>query len=735
MDNKKEPLLPPRSERPLARHSVLATAISATLAATAQANEQDAPQVMRKITVGAEAESYQRENSSSSKYTQPLVETPQTVVIIPQEVISQRNATTLREVLRNTPGITFQAGEGGGGLPGDQNFTMRGFTARNSVFVDGIRDAGSYTRDAFNIDSVEVAKGPTGTIGGRSASSGAINQITKTPYLEDGNSGTLGLGADGYRRATLDINRTLDGDSALRLNVMYHNADVPNRDVVENERFGIAPSYTLGLGAATRLTLSYLYQEEDNIPDYGLPWVAITQNGVTYPTGAYNANPPVDQSNFYGLRGYDFEDLKTQSATAKIEHDFSPTARIENITRWLDSKRDSAATAPRQAGRQLQRREMTNENLTNQTNLVVNFAAGGLEHDLVAGLELAREKTTNRNSAQATNQPGFDLYHPNPNDRPFGPMPPITGDPSRTELDQIGLYVFDTLTLNERWELTAGLRFDEVDVDYEQRSYATGPVIARLSKDENLFSWNVGVVYKPREDASVYLSYSSAQDPTVDAGAVGAGLSDAPTSANNVALDPEESRHYELGTKWNWPDLGLSLTAAVFRTEKTNVRTRLANTDPYVLSGEQRIDGFEIGIAGNITPSWSAFGGYAYLDSKIERSANPDEVDGALLQTPKHSLSLWTTYTLPFELVVGVGAQYVDDVVRSRTVTETGTVDNLVSSYWLVDAMASYPLTQSITLRLNVTNLTDKFYVDRIGGGHYVPGPGRTASLTADIRF
>jgi catecholate siderophore receptor len=313
-------------------------------------------------------------------------------------------------------------------------------------------------------------------------------------------------------------------------------------------------------------------------------------------------------------------------------------------------------------------------------------------------------------------------------------MPAITGNPSETELQTIGLYAFDTIELSERWEVTGGLRWDDVDVDYEQRDLTNG-VLTRLDKSDGLLSWQLGAVFKPRDDASVYLAYSSSQDPTVDAGAVGAGLSDSPTSANNVNLDPEKSRHYELGTKWAFPDAELSLTAAVFRTEKTNVRTRINNSEPYVLSGEQRIDGIEVGISGNLTERWSAFGGYAYLDSTIESSANPIEVDAAMLQTPEHSLSLWTTYTLPFDLIVGAGAQYLDEVVRSRSATETGTVENILSSYWLVDAMASYPLTKSVTLRLNVTNLTDEFYVDRIGGGHYVPGPGRSASLTADIRF
>ena len=690
---------------------------------------------MKKVTVGADVEDYTTESSDSSKYTQPLLDTPHTVVVIPQQVIAERNATTLRDVLRNTPGITFQAGEGGGGLPGDQNFSMRGFSARNSVFSDGIRDAGSYTRDAFNLDSVEVAKGPTGSIGGRSSTSGAINQISKAPRFETSHAGTLGLGLDDYKRATADINQAFGDSMALRVNMLYHDAEVSEREVVETKRWGIAPSFAMALGDATTLTLSYLYQEEDNVPDYGLPWVAITQNGVTYPTGAFDATPPVEQSNFYGLRDYDFEDLDTQVATATFEHSFSNALRLENVTRYTDNDRNSAITAPRQTGRQLQRREMSFENLTNQTNLVAHFGTGAVRHDVVTGVEFANEDTASRNSAQATNQPNFDLYNPNPDDRPFGPMPPITGNPSTTDLTDIGVYAFDTIHVSEHWELSGGLRYDDVDIDYEIRDVATG-VVTKLDKSEGLLSWNAGVVYKPRAEGSVYLSYGTAQDPTVDAGAVGAGLSLDPNAANNINLDPEESDHYELGVKWNLYDAALAISAAAFRTEKTNVRTRLANNVPYVLSGEQVVNGIELGVAGNITDHWSAFGGYVYLDAKIDSSANPIEVDGVLLQTPENSLNLWTTYAFPFGLTIGAGAQFLDEVVRARSGTvATGVVENILESYWLVDAMASYTLTDSITLRLNATNLTDEFYVDRIGGGHYVPGAGRAAFLTADIRF
>jgi catecholate siderophore receptor len=710
---------------------LVALAVSVALGAAAAAHAQEARE-LPKISVDEKpADPYKVEQSASRKYTAPLRDIPQTLTVIPRAVFREQGATTLRDVLRNTPGLTFQAGEGGGGLPGDQNFTMRGFSARNSLYFDGVRDTGAYTRDAFNLEQVEVAKGPVAALAGRSASAGAINQITKTPKAESFQDFELALGSEQYKRATADVNQSLGNGKAARLNVLYHDTDVAGRDVVENERWGVAPSFAWGLDTGTRLTLGFLYLEEDNVPDYGLPWGSYTQNGVTYPTGAFNADPPIDQSLFYGLRDYDFEAIESKVGTLQVEHDFSDALTLQNTLRYVDTDRESAITAPRPPNRQLQQRAMGFENFTNHTNLKLTLNSGALSHSVTTGLEISRETTNNRNSAQSTNQPQVtNFFAPNPDDRPLGPLPAITGDPSEATVDTVGLYAFDTITLNPKWQITAGLRWDQVDVDYEQTRFATGAVLTDLSSDESLVSWQAGVVYKPIEIASVYFGYGTAFDPSVDAATTGAALSTTPTSANNINLDPEKSRNFELGTKWDLAEGRLLLTGALFRTEKTNARTRNSNNEPFILTGEQVVDGVELTATGSLTDNWSLFGGYAFLDSEIEKSANPVEESQALLLTPKHSFNAWSTYRLG-PLTLGAGAQFLDNVTRARTATS----ETVLPSYWLFDAMASYQVNDMLTVRVNGTNLADKEYVDRVGGGHYIPGPGRSGWLTAAFTF
>lgn len=719
----------------LGRRSTLAAAVFTALQAAApqlQAADSN-PQQLPKISVKAAEDSVKTDVASSPKYSQPLLDTPQTIQVIPQAVIRDRAATTLRDVLRNSPGITFQAGEGGGGLPGDQNFAMRGSSARNSLFIDGVRDVGSYTRDSFNLEQVEVIKGPTGTMAGRSATTGAINQVTKAPHQGDAQDYSLGYGSDDYKRVSSDINLGLGDSMAFRLNAMYHDAEVSNRDVVENKRWGIAPSFALGLGTATRFTASALYVEEDNVPDYGLPWGSTVQNGVTYPTGAYNATPAVDQSNFYGLKNYDFEDIETKSGTLQLEHDFSDHITGRNVLRYLDSQRSSAITAPRPPNRQLQRRDMETENITNLTDVTLEFSTGAIEHTLVTGLELSRETTEGRNSAQTTNQPQIpDFFNPDPNLLPFGPMPVNSGNPSETEIKSIGLYAVDTIKLTDQWGITAGLRRDDVDVDYELRNFVSGAVTESLSRSDTEITYQGAVTFKPVEAGTLYVAYGTGFDPTVDAGTAGSGLSSSPTTANNVNLPPEESSNLEVGVKWELLDRRLALNSAVFRTEKKNLRTRNLNTDPFILDGEQQIEGLELSASGLITDAWSVFAGASFLDTEYKLSRNALEQGQELPLVPEVSANAWTTYVLPFGLTVGLGVQYIDDMVRARNTT-LGTL--VVDGATLFDLMASYTINDKVSLRLNVLNLGDKEYVDRFGGGHYVPGAGRSAQLTAFLSF
>jgi catecholate siderophore receptor len=647
---------------------------------------------------------------SSPKLTRPILETPRTISVISEETILSQGATTLRDVLRNTPGITFQAGEGGGGLPGD-TFSMRGFSAGNDITLDGLRESGAYSRDAFNIEQVEVIKGPSGALAGRGATGGSINIVTKAAKLQTFTHASLGAGNADHQRASIDANLPIAAiDGALRINAMHTEGGVPGRDVVHNESWGVAPTIAFGIGKPSRFSLAYQHLEQDNIPDYGLPWAAFDQ-------------PRADQSNFYGLENYDYENVDADAATGTFERDLRDGWTLRNVARWAENQRDSAITAPRPPNRQLQQRQQDNEQLANQTTLSAKFG----KHSAVVGAEVAREKTFIRRQAQTTNQPQTDLAHPDPTQDPLGPMPRNNGNPEHTNLDLLGLYAFDTLQLGARWEVNAGLRWDTVDADYTTTNVATN-VITNLERADDMLSWNTGVVFKPRPNASLYASAATSFNPSVEA-AAGTGLSDTPTSTNNVNLEPEKTRNLEIGAKVETLGGRAIATAAIFRTEKTNARTRNATTEPFVLDGEQRVDGIELGLSGRITENWSVLAGYSFLDSEFVASANPLEQGTQLAMVPEHSLNLWSDARITRNLTFGAGVQYMDSVFRNATNTAE------VPSYWLVNAMAAYAVNRSLTLRLNVNNAADETYVDRVGGGHYVPGAGRSIVLNAEIDF
>lgn len=664
----------------------------------------------------------------SPKYTAPLRDTPQTLTVISHEIIEQQGATTLRDVLRNVTGISIQAGEGGGGLPGD-NLSIRGFAARNDIFVDGVRDFGSYSRDPFNIQQVEVAKGPGSLYGGRGSTGGSLNVASKAPQLGGIQSGTLGIGGDDFARATLDVNQPLEGfggqGAAVRINAMWTHADAPGRDAVENQRWGVAPSVSFGLETPTRVMVSYAHLAQDNVPDYGLPWVPA--NNI--PLAGYADQPaPVDFDNFYGLTDRDYEETVTGIGTAQVEHDFNDSVHLRSLARYGRSTRDSVITSPRfvsaestDINRQLQSRDLEDAIVAQQNDLTVHFRSGGIAHSLVTGVEIARE-TSENHARSGPAAPIADLFNPDPGD-PYPGAITRTGARAESTADTTALYLFDTLELGERWQLTGGLRWDRFSVDYE--SVAVDGAVTPFERTDEMLSWRAGVVHKPLPNGSVYAALGTSFNPSAE-GNTGLSLSD-----STVLLEPEKSRGYELGTKWDLFGERLSLTAAVFRTEKTNARTPGINPgDPAtVLEGEQRVSGFELGVSGQLTDRWSSFFGYTYMESEILESNTAAEVGNELANTPDHSLSLWTTYRLPWGLETGGGVQYVGDRFNNTTNTR------VAPGYWLFDAMAAWRWNSRFALRLNVNNLADERYIDRVGGGHFIPGASRSVSLTTDIDF
>ncbi|MEN5256052.1 MULTISPECIES: TonB-dependent siderophore receptor [Pseudomonas] len=705
--------------------------------------------------------SYQVEKASSQKYTAPLVDTPRSVTVVPQQVLKDTAATSLQDALRTVPGITFGAGEGGN-PQGDRPF-IRGFDAQGDTYLDGVRDTGGQSREIFDIETIEVSKGPNSAFGGRGSAGGSLNLTSKMPKQQDFLNGGFTYGSDQTRRYTLDVNRQFLEGAAFRLNLMSHEQNVAGRDAVNYDRWGVAPSLTFGLGTPTRVNLSYYHMESDDLPDSGIPYgyssASATAHGHDKPTDGGDSN------NFYGLKDRDFRKTRADISTFSIEHDLSDTMTLKNTLRHGSTGQDYVLTQPDDSKfnvnrygtvwRRANSRVSTTETTTNQTDLFGEFHALGFKHNYSTGLEFTGEETRvssytvspNSNPTCTANKVGnsggscTSLGNPNPDDAWTGSVA-RNYNGTNTKATSRAAYVFDTIELDPQWLLNVGLRYDTFDTVANTNAVPTATVKARskLKDDSQFWNWQAGLVWKPTDNGSVYASYATSATP---AGAlVGEGAEGNPLAAgaSTSDLQPEETVNYELGTKWNVLNDRLSLTAAVFRTEKKNTRV-LVDALTYQNAGESRVDGLELGASGKITDKWQVFAGYSYLKSELvdpgltgrngvitagAASAKGNEMPN----TPKNSFSLWSTYAITSKLTVGGGAFYVDDVYG-----DTGNTV-YVPSYTRYDAMASYKLTKNVDLQLNVQNLTDKTYYDKAYASHFAnQAAGRTALMSANFHF
>jgi len=671
---------------------------------TARALRLERGSITEGVTVLDPVTAVGRQRLSSPRHTEPLRDLPQTVTVVPREVIEQQGATTLRDVLRNVSGLTVNAGEGGA-TPGD-NFNVRGFSARGDVFVDGVRDAAGYSRETFNVEQVEVAKGPASTYAGRGSTGGTINLVTKTPHAEESYAGTLGMGTAEYRRGTVDINQPLADagvpGAAVRLNAVFQSSGVEGLELVERESWGIAPSASFGLGGDTRLTLQYSHAEQDNLPAYGIQ--------------IQDSLPAVDTHNFFGLTDLDHERVDADEATARLSHDFSEGVSLRQQLSWRQSSVDRVITFANAAGARSSRSHLTeDENLTSQTVLQGAVETGGIRHDVVAGVDVTREHGTFAGYTFTGAAPGIDdLDDPNPDD-------PYTGTVARRRPTRdatgssVGVYAFETLALSPSFELNGGVRYDYFRAEYQD---SLGAPLDPEGTTTRAFTWRAGAVAKPVEQGSVYAAYGTSFNPSGELLAL--------DSRGNAELDPERSRSFEVGTKWELFDARMLVSAAAFRTEKTNAR--MTNPEdpqgPQILAGNQRVDGLELGVSGRVLPNWSVFGGYAYMDSEIVDGAEADE-GNPIPNTPRHSGSIWSSVSFPVGAEIGAGVRYMGErFVRGEFYNP---------SYTTVDAEAGYAVNGSLTLRLNLYNLTDETYYDN--SRFWVPAPGRSVRLTAGVDF
>ncbi len=777
----------------------IGTAAATLFALAAPALAQTTSNTLREVQVEESFGDFKVDRSANPKFTAPLVDTPQTIQVIPEALMREQGATTLTEALRNTPGAgAFYLGENGSTSTGDSIY-MRGFDASGSIFVDGIRDLGTISRDVFNIDQIEVVKGPSGTDIGRSSPTGYINLITKKPLMENSFTGSLSYGSADFGRGTIDWNRVIsnaDGSgTAFRLNAVAEDGGVAGRDMVNNKRGAIAPSLAWGLNTPTRVFLDYLYVKQDNVPDGGVPTIglpgysspdALLINAPTLRRTFLDTASPVASSNFYGTSS-DFDHVTANMFTARVEHDITPDMTVRNITRYGRTDQDYMLTSFMLGGltatrvgnsntyrgtvpavnsgfiatpnpalpstwtvtrNQPNNKDQENTILVNQTSLSSKFDTGSFSHTANIGLELMSESqeasnffapgfaSVNTTFAPAGSWPVANLYNPNPYVTGYNRIANGTGSYGKT--DTVSVYGFDTMKINAQWQVTGGLRFDHYSTSYS----ATALVLpARtitptdLDTSGDLWTGKIGLVYKPAENGSVYLAYGTSAQPP---GGANFALAAAGTgnSASRTDFKPQESSTTELGTKWDVLNKKLALTAALYRTEVTNEVVQDPTSLLYYQTGKKQVQGIELGVAGAITDRWRISAGYTTMDTSITNGpAVTASGADVLAYTPKNAFSLWTSYELPFGLTIGGGARYNGKLERG-TDGAIGT-PAYTDAYWVFDAMASYRLTKNLDIQLNVYNLFDKQYVASINksGYRYLPGIPRSARITANFAF
>jgi catecholate siderophore receptor len=561
---------------------------------------------------------------------------------------------------------------------------------------------------------VEVAKGPTSAVSGRGSAGGTVNLVTKAPMGMRAIGGSFAFGNADQRRATLDLNtplRKLGESTAFRLNLLGHEGGVPGRNVVQNDRWGIAPSLAFSPGAKTRVTLQYYKLKQDNTSDYGIPWVPATNTALT----EYRDRPaPVPRETFYGFRDRDREFLNQDSATARVEHEFTDSVTLRNQLRYGRAGRNSIATPPRfttnvastAINREMRAWRAEDRIWDNQTDIISKFRTRGIEHNLVTGGALTRE-TNIRTTLTAPNSP-TTMLNPNPDDVYPGT---ITYNPNVGNIvgNSQALWAFDTARFADgKLEASGGVRWERFDVD----GVSTAP--APVQQTVTMTNVRAGITYKPVRSGSIYASYGTSLTPSLD------GLSYNTTS---TAIPPEKTYTTETGVKWDFLNNRLLATGALFRVAKDNARTPgLLPTDPPQLTGEQVSRGVEASLSGAVTRNLRVLGAYTFIDAKVVKSNTAAEVGKFFQNTPKHSASIWATYNRQ-RFSVGVGPRFMSKRFGNNTNTR------LVDGYWTMDAMLGYTVNTHIDLRLNLYNLNNAYYFDRLGGGHVIPGQARGALM------
>jgi catecholate siderophore receptor len=741
---------------PAFAQTVAAPAAPASAAAPAEPGAATLPAIKVKAAVEKEPptkQSYQTTQTRIGKGQQELRDIPQSITVVTERLMDDRNLDTLKDALHNTAGITFMAAEGG-----EEDIRLRGFSlaATGDIFVDGMRDPAFYDRDTFNNDSVELLRGSASMLFGRGSTGGAVNQVSKQPLGLNRNEVAVTLGNAGYARATGDFNTKTGEDAAFRLNVMSTAADNHGNKI---EKYGIAPTFRWGIGQADEFSVGIYVLDNKNGINYGMPWVPVSIDS----RGDRLLDVP--PSAYYGM-GSDYNAGSASYGTVSHTHRFEGGGELRTIVRHGSYDRDqrastvrirptnalpgvcqtpfvSGTSGPRVAAiyapitnatelcRGTNNKVQDMETTYAQSDYSGKLSAFGLAHEVQSGVDLAKEDFNNYNMVLPT---GVTLTKPlttigAPNDGATVDESLRQKSLARSfEAQALGLYAQDLVQVAPSWKVLAGLRYDRFKGEYFAPAAGTTAAVTRQRSD-GLWSKRVGVLYQPDETASFHASWGTSFNTSGDTYQYDNQTENTP---------PEGSVNLELGAKIDSDDGNFTTRMAIFRSTKLHERNRDPDSaaTANLLSGKRHTAGIELDITGRLTKAWEVYGSYAWTPvARIDVGA-PGSVAGVgegegtrSSLTPRHSGTVWTTYQLTPVFRFGAGLNARSSQTPNRN------PGFAAPKFVAADLMAEATIDKSSALKLNVTNLTNKLYADALYTGHYIPGAPRTVQVTMSARF
>jgi catecholate siderophore receptor len=714
---------------------------------------------------------------ASGKFPEPLLNTPKTVTVIDKQVLTDENATTLKQALLNTAGVTLGTGEGGNAF-GDR-FFVRGFDTRNDVFIDGIRDSGVSVRENFFTEQIEILRGPGSSFAGRGTTGGAINIVTKQATTQGNfyNMDTT-FGTDASKRVTLDVNQVISPTLAFRAGGVFQDANVEGRDVTTDDRGGGFLAMTWKPVDAVKVTTDYIHTDIHGIPDFGVPYYrpsAATTAGGPFPDYGVNRN------NFYGFANRDFFSVHQDIGTANVEVQINPDLVVSDKFRASHSVLNYIGTIPENAvlpnpanplsattlSANPQSRYQPTDVIDNQTEATYKFDTFGWRHTAVAGVEVSREISSIDSYTGLTSEAlpgGFNgkgslnvsVFNPQYTFLPFSSTPSLTGLPTKIAIDTTSGYLIDTANFHDFLILNGGIRYD----DYNIKTSGFGTVNnvpgtwGSQAADFLMPNFNLGLTLKPLPITSFYVAYATSSDPVGSefdgTSAAYGGLAPVLNGNSNQIFGPQKNTAIEVGNKWELFDRHLLVSGALFETDVTNAResvntTQNGQTVPIISAGAAyEIHGIDLEVAGKITDKWSVFGGLVLMKSEVTKSlvqpANPalygSNIGLPLANIAPQSFSLLSKYQLTDTWELGGQAVYRSSVPGGTLLAANQGTS--IPSFWRFDAFAEAKIDQHWTARLFVNNIFNKLYYTALyqsAAPFVLEAPGRTAAVQISGRF